>query len=349
MLRGLLPKVIAMAVQLVPAYQSVHITNLNVPKTYVLDRSTYDAVGSSTLRTGGSGGGGNDDVTTGLPMTFTTEEQLPASVSTVPGELNFTDAGLKPLIMDCQYEIKARECGFVLKWYFNKKLIYQWIPSRTPVGMNQFKNELQTNYSMSDSINYKYRALVIRNPKLNHSGEYMCSVQTYDSFDRRMARFQIVVPEKTLLLHYENDAESDNMLLIKCSVFMIYPEPNLLLIVSGNLFLVSSRTLVTADANHMYNKTVYGKIDKHLLISPTSIGCVLTVPDSGYIRKRETIYYDPTPLTKWSRLRMDERGHFQLLSDDGAGQLNPLAGWLISLIVFLQRAVLWRHDTDSIK
>lgn len=45
---------------------------------------------------------------------------------------------------------------------------------------------------MSDSINYKYRALVIRNPKLNHSGEYMCSVQTYDSFDRRVARFQIV-------------------------------------------------------------------------------------------------------------------------------------------------------------
>lgn len=59
-------------------------------------------------------------------------------------------------------------------------------------AQNQFKNELQTNYSMSDSINYKYRALVIRNPKLNHSGEYMCSVQTYDSFDRRMARFQIV-------------------------------------------------------------------------------------------------------------------------------------------------------------
>uniref|UniRef100_A0A182VTA8 Ig-like domain-containing protein n=1 Tax=Anopheles minimus TaxID=112268 RepID=A0A182VTA8_9DIPT len=167
-------------------YHSVHITNLNVPKTYVLDRNTYDAVGSGTLQHGG------DDVTTGLPMTSTTEEHPPAIVSTVPSEMNFTDAGLKPLIMDCQYEIKARECGFVLKWYFNKKLIYQWIPSRTPVGMNQFKNELQTNYSMSDSINYKYRALVIRNPKLNHSGEYMCSVQTYDSFDRRMARFQIV-------------------------------------------------------------------------------------------------------------------------------------------------------------
>lgn len=45
---------------------------------------------------------------------------------------------------------------------------------------------------MSDSANYKYRALVIQHPKLNHSGEYMCSVQTYESFDRKAARFQIV-------------------------------------------------------------------------------------------------------------------------------------------------------------
>uniref|UniRef100_A0A182QB52 Ig-like domain-containing protein n=1 Tax=Anopheles farauti TaxID=69004 RepID=A0A182QB52_9DIPT len=325
---------------------------MNVPKTYVLDRSAYDAVGSSTTAQHDGEIATSDGSTTTvsrLPMTTTTG--LAGDVAnTTPTTPDPVGDGLKPLIMDCQYEIKARECGFVLKWYFNKKLIYQWIPSRTPVGMNQFKYELQTNYSMSDSVNYKYRALVIRNPKLNHSGEYMCSVQTYDSFDRRMARFQIVVPERTLLLHYENDGESDNMLLIKCSVFMIYPEPNLLLIVSGNLFLVSSRTLVTADANHMYNKTVYGKIDKHLLISPTSISCVLSVPDSGYIRKRETIYYDPTPLTKWSRLRMDERGRFQLLAGDGAaGQLNPVAGWMISLIVFLQWALCHRHGTDAIK
>uniref|UniRef100_A0A182J7Q5 Uncharacterized protein n=1 Tax=Anopheles atroparvus TaxID=41427 RepID=A0A182J7Q5_ANOAO len=362
-------------------YHSVHITNLNVPKTYVLDRSTYDAVGASApppQHAPSWTDGTPNEVTTVLPTTPISDTPMTTSFTSVAakatehpvlptaaGELNATDPSHpsesptrqhlalgggepKPLIMDCQYEIKARECGFVLKWYFNRKLIYQWIPSRAPIGMNQFKNELQINYSMSDSVNYKYRALVIRNPKLNHSGEYMCSVQTYDSFDRRMARFQIVVPERMLLLHYENDGDSDNMLLIKCSVFMIYPEPNLLLIVSGNLFLVSSRTLVTADRNHMYNKTVYGKIDKHLLISPTSISCVLTVPDSGYIRKRETIYYDPTPLTKWSRLRMDERGRFQLLPADGAGQLNPLAGWMISLIVFLQR-LLCRHGTESIK
>ncbi|KFB38606.1 hypothetical protein ZHAS_00005983 [Anopheles sinensis] len=313
------------------AYHSVHITNLNVPKTYVLDRSTYDAVGATAPPSQHTPAWYENEVTSSTTTTTstTTDDGMPMTTSftssTVVDELNGTAqqhqsfGEPKPLIMDCQYEIKARECGFVLKWYFNRKLIYQWIPSRAPVGMNQFKNELQINYSMSDSVNYKYRALVIRNPKLNHSGEYMCSVQTYDSFDRRMARFQIVVPERMLLLHYENDGDSDNMLLIKCSVFMIYPEPNLLLIVSGNLFLVSSRTLVTADQNHMYNKTVYGKIDKHLLISPTSISCVLTVPDSGYIRKRETIYYDPTPLTKWSRLRMDERGRFQLLSTDGAG------------------------------
>lgn len=61
--------------------------------------------------------------------------------------------------------------------------------------------------------------------------------------------------------------------------------------VSGDLLLVSSRTIVVSDRHHMYNKTVYGLIDKHLLISPTSIGCVLTVAGSSYVRKRETIYY----------------------------------------------------------
>ncbi|XP_055624075.1 uncharacterized protein LOC129767346 [Toxorhynchites rutilus septentrionalis] len=297
------------------AYTCVHITNLEVPRTYILERDEFLTAFSSEHRRQHehfqdepNGSAVVTEPTSGTNFTASNDSQTNYNTSTV-----------KPLIMDCQYEIKANECGFVLKWYFNRKLIYQWIPARNPVGMNQFKSELRTNYSMSESANYKYRALVIQHPKLNHSGEYMCSVQTYESFDRKAARFQIVVPEKMLLLHYENDAEKENMLLIKCSVFMIYPEPNLVLVVSGDLLLVSSRTIVVSDRHHMYNKTVYGLIDKHLLISPTSIGCILTVAGSSYVRKRETIYYDFTQLTKWSRLRMDERGHFEI--SDCSGQL----------------------------
>ncbi|XP_058833287.1 uncharacterized protein LOC131691130 [Topomyia yanbarensis] len=303
-------------------YTSVHITNLEVPRTYILERKDFIFAFSSGHQWGQHQRFVRDEP---VAENSTIPTPLDEGANIIAGaNINFTNtssaSAVKPLIMDCQYEIKANECGFVLKWYFNRKLIYQWIPARNPIGMNQFKGELRTNYSMSDSVNYKYRALVIQHPKLNHSGEYMCSVQTYESFDRKAARFQIVVPEKMLLLHYENDADRENMLLIKCTVFMIYPEPNLVLVVSGDLLLVSSRTIVLSDRYHMYNKTVYGLIDKHLLISPTSIGCVLTVPGSSYVRKRETIYYDPTQLTRWSRLRMDERGRFEI--SDCTGQLK---------------------------
>ncbi|XP_058459256.1 uncharacterized protein LOC131435414 isoform X2 [Malaya genurostris] len=209
---------------------SVHITNLEVPRTYILEREDFLTASSS----GHQWGEHQRFVRDEHEADRTTPEALNGRAnfraSTNISYTNSSTAAVKPLIMDCQYEIKANECGFVLKWYFNRKLIYQWIPARNPIGMNQFKGELRTNYSMSDSVNYKYRALVIQHPKLNHSGEYMCSVQTYESFDRKAARFQIVVPEKALLLHYENDAEKENMLLIKCSVFMIYPEPNLVLV-----------------------------------------------------------------------------------------------------------------------
>ncbi|XP_062554928.1 uncharacterized protein LOC134220015 isoform X2 [Armigeres subalbatus] len=279
-------------------YNSVHITNLDVPRTYILEREEFITafpVGHRRqplvqIEPEPDDDGGSSSTASSIPETNTTATASTSS-STNNGDEVRNSHEIKPLIMDCQYEIKANECGFVLKWYFNRKLIYQWIPARSPVGMNQFKSELRTNYSMSDLTNYKYRALVIQHPKLNHSGEYMCSVQTYESFDRKAARFQIVVPEKMLLLHYENDAEKENMLLIKCSVFMIYPEPNMVLVVSGDLLLVSSRTVVVSDGHRMYNKTIYGLIDKHLLISPTSIGCVLTVAGSSYVRKRETIYY----------------------------------------------------------
>ncbi|XP_055597453.1 uncharacterized protein LOC129747324 [Uranotaenia lowii] len=364
---------------LIQAYTSVHITNLEVPRTYVLERDEFLAAFSPSSSNLHHPPSEQHPVGQNEPSTTTTSTTTTHPLSSVPstdssslspdstanyyyyhhddgGDISggggsssssngtgtgsqitgLPPAAMKPLIMDCQYEIKANECGFVLKWYFNRKLIYQWIPSRSPIGMNKFKSELWTNYSMSDSANYKYRALVIQHPKLNHSGEYMCSVQTYESFDRKAARFQIIVPEKMLLLHYENDAEKENMLLIKCSVFMIYPEPNLVLVVSGDLLLVSSRTVVLSDRHHMYNKTIYGLIDKHLLISPTSIGCILTVAGSSYVRKRETIYYDPTQLTRWSHLRMDQRGHFEI-SDNSVDALrdqsNVIAIVMVNIIL----------------
>lgn len=34
----------------------------------------------------------------------------------------------KPVILDCEYSVDDDEEGLVVKWYFNKNIVYQWIP-----------------------------------------------------------------------------------------------------------------------------------------------------------------------------------------------------------------------------
>lgn len=47
-----------------------------------------------------------------------------------------------PLVLDCEYEIGAREKGFVLKWLFNNHSIYQWIPSVKGFAMVSHASQL---------------------------------------------------------------------------------------------------------------------------------------------------------------------------------------------------------------
>lgn len=44
----------------------------------------------------------------------------------------------EPLILDCIYDVDAKESGFVLKWYLNNIQIYQWIPSRPAFSLVRF-------------------------------------------------------------------------------------------------------------------------------------------------------------------------------------------------------------------
>lgn len=42
----------------------------------------------------------------------------------------------RPLILDCDYAFHVKDKGFVLKWYFNKMLVSQWIPPKKPYIFN---------------------------------------------------------------------------------------------------------------------------------------------------------------------------------------------------------------------
>lgn len=50
----------------------------------------------------------------------------------VPASYVLDENFCRPLILDCDYEFRVSDVGFVLKWYHNNHLIYQWIPPRKP-------------------------------------------------------------------------------------------------------------------------------------------------------------------------------------------------------------------------
>ena len=45
----------------------------------------------------------------------------------------------RPLILDCDYEFRVNDKGFVLKWYHNRRLVSQWIPPKKPFIFNGVK------------------------------------------------------------------------------------------------------------------------------------------------------------------------------------------------------------------
>ncbi|CAG9860256.1 unnamed protein product [Phyllotreta striolata] len=90
-----------------------------------------------------------------------------------------------PVILDCDFTLDDNEQDLVVKWFFNKALVYQWIPStkKRPQGLGILKDRLNLEYAASVDANSIHRALHILKAGPDLSGEYTCSVSTLQSED----------------------------------------------------------------------------------------------------------------------------------------------------------------------
>lgn len=97
-------------------------------------------------------------------------------------------------VLDCDFEMEMgeKEDGLVVKWLLNNQPVYQWIPPRMPTPLSLFKNRIRKNFTINDDAMTKYRAVSVIKPTLNFSGEYSCSVQTFQSSDKKSANLQII-------------------------------------------------------------------------------------------------------------------------------------------------------------
>jgi hypothetical protein len=94
--------------------------------------------------------------------------------------------------LDCEYDVSEAENGLVIKWFLNNQLVYQWIPPRMPSALSILKNRIRKNYNVSSDPLQMYRSVAVTKPMLNFSGEYTCSVQTYQSSDKKSSFLQII-------------------------------------------------------------------------------------------------------------------------------------------------------------
>lgn len=95
-------------------------------------------------------------------------------------------------LLDCDFDVSENETGLVLKWFLNNQLVYQWIPPRLPSPMGLLKNRIKKNFIVSDDPIKRYRGVAVTKPTLNFTGEYACSVATFQSSDKKSSFLQII-------------------------------------------------------------------------------------------------------------------------------------------------------------
>ncbi|CAG9827020.1 unnamed protein product [Diabrotica balteata] len=103
-----------------------------------------------------------------------------------------------PVTLDCDFTLEDNDQDLVVKWFFNKTLVYQWIPGtkKRPQGLGILKDRLNLEYAASVDANSRHRALHIWKAGPDLSGDYTCSVSTLQSEDIETKSMLVLDVEK---------------------------------------------------------------------------------------------------------------------------------------------------------
>lgn len=197
------------------------------------------------------------------------------------------DEPVEDLVLDCEFEMdEAKSKGFVLKWKHNSLQIYQWIPvTSKPVAFAAFKGHIDLDYAVSEDRFQKYRALRLINPAANFTGNYSCSVQTFEENETKTGHLQVIVPEVEFNLTYTRG--NNGSVVVSCGVSDIFPRPELA------LYIDESQTKEVVLSEEQLQGT-YDVTLQHILgddSKDAAISCQLSIPGTNYTKRREKMYH----------------------------------------------------------
>ncbi|XP_030754206.1 uncharacterized protein LOC115880997 [Sitophilus oryzae] len=190
-------------------------------------------------------------------------------------------------ILDCDFTLDDSETDLVVKWYFNKSLVYQWIPGtkNRPQSLGVLKDRVNLEYQASPDANSKHRAIHIVRTGPDLSGDYTCSVSTMESEDRQTKGMLVLVSEKYFEL--KRLKADEGFIRVQCRADGIYPAP--LISLHSQQREIPEAAVESRKLNHLYE--ISAQVTMPELERPEEFSCKLHIPQANYTTRRETVFY----------------------------------------------------------
>ncbi|XP_023703368.1 uncharacterized protein LOC111862315, partial [Cryptotermes secundus] len=210
------------------------------------------------------------------------------------------------VVLDCDYALNDDDYAtneknpgaLVVKWFFNNDPapVYQWIHSKKPQGLGVLNGKLNLEYRISDDNATMYRALQIINPTTELSGEYKCTVSTFDDERSQTRKMIIYVPEKSLVLT-QTKLKEHKAVNITCKAEGVFPEPELA-IHSTERPGTHDIQFETIPRNGVFDAVASVIVNDSDLEDSTKFECELKIPETNYtVKKTVTLTLGPPTTT----------------------------------------------------
>jgi hypothetical protein len=208
-------------------------------------------------------------------------------------------AGSGDIVLDCDFKYTEEEKNQLdIKWYFNNdpNPIFQWLPGRLPqIISDQFMQHLDIAYEVDDDIFTKHRALRIRNPQPEFSGNYRCKVSSFVDEDFDQKELLVYAPPSSIKFEEIRFSETDP-LNVTCVAIGMYPLPTARIMWGHNSSLdeyesTSAVTIMRSDG--LVDVRLSTIIDTDQLAVQVTIGCEISLPGTDYSIQEHTIFYPP--------------------------------------------------------
>ncbi|XP_047741101.1 uncharacterized protein LOC108675241 isoform X2 [Hyalella azteca] len=186
----------------------------------------------------------------------------------------------------------------ILRYVDMVHLVYQWIPPQKPQALGLLSDRVDTSYKAAREWWAEYRAIRITKLDPTLSGDYSCTVSTYEDEDTSTAPLLVWVPSSSVRVHYWRT--SATQVNVTCVARNVAPRPDFTLYTlypdRNRMDVGSVGRMEASRGGGLWDVGEWGLIDWARTPPDTVVGCIVTVQLTKYRDIHETIYDPNLPI-----------------------------------------------------